>query len=130
MDFTEVLFATDLKSEDKNALRQFLSFLKPFKPEKIHILAINTMGYFSQPTLIMKELLKEFREIVQDIPCETHFYKDVSVRRGIQQFSKDQRISLIGISNHERHPIKRIFQGSNVEMLINHSYIPVLAIDY
>ncbi|MBK7409888.1 MAG: universal stress protein [Saprospirales bacterium] len=37
---------------------------------------------------------------------------------------------LIGISNHERHPLKRILVGSNVEALINHSKLPVLVIDY
>ena len=130
LDFEKTLFATDLKSEDKNALRSFLDFVKIFGAKEIHILAINTMGYFSQPTIIMNEVLEEFKEIVTDIHCETHFYKDVSVQKGIRNFSEKHQISLIGISNHERHPIKRIFQGSNVEMLINHAHTPVLALNH
>lgn len=130
IDFKNVIFATDLKSEDKNAMKAFIRFLKPFNPEQFHILAINTLGYFSQPTIVMTEVLKEFEQMVTEFPVQTHYYNDISVQRGIRHFSEEHNISLIGISNHERHPVKRIFQGSNVEMLINHAHIPVLAIDY
>jgi nucleotide-binding universal stress UspA family protein len=130
IDFTNVMFATDLNSEDKNAMKAFIKFLKPFNPESFHILAINTLGYYKQPTIVMREVLKEFEKMVTEFPVKTHYYKDATVQKGIRHFSEENNISLIGISNHERHPIKRIFQGSNVEMLINHAHIPVLAIDY
>lgn len=130
IDFKNVMFATDLNSEDKNAMKAFIKFLKPFNPESFHILAINTFGYFSQPTIVMTEVLKEFEGMVTEFPVKSHYYKNYSVQKGIRHFSEENNISLIGISNHERHPIKRIFQGSNVEMLINHAHIPVLAIDY
>jgi nucleotide-binding universal stress UspA family protein len=130
IDFTNVMFATDLNSEDKNAMKAFIKFIKPFNPEVFHILAINTLGFFSQPTIVMREVLKEFEKMVTAFPVKTHFYKDASVQKGIRRFSEENNISLVGISNHERHPVKRIFQGSNVEMLINHAHIPVLAIDY
>lgn len=130
LDFSEVLFVTGLNEPDQEVLKYFLEFIKPFDVKKVHILAVNTVGYFSQPTIVMLEALKDFKAIASDYDTETHFYSDYSVDAGVRHFSKDYGIDLIAMSNHSRRPIKRIFQGSNVEIVVNHSELPVLTIDY
>jgi nucleotide-binding universal stress UspA family protein len=128
--FTKVLFASNLSEADQEAFQHFIAFLEPFNPEIVHVMAVDTTSYFAQPTLVMQTALEKFQEIASPLNCKTHFFKDYSVEAGIRHFSKDYGIDLIGISNHARHPLKRMFQGSNVELLVNHSDIPVLSIDY
>jgi hypothetical protein len=96
----------------------------------VHILSIDTLGWFNQPGVVIKEAFKEFESLALGFKCKTHFYKDYSVDAGIRHFCKEKQIELVAISNHNRNPIKRFFQGSNVEMLVNHSEVPVLSIDY
>jgi nucleotide-binding universal stress UspA family protein len=130
LNFEKVMFPSNLTTHDKEAFLEFIDFLKIFNTKEIHILAVNTSGYFSQPATLMVELLGDFKELVVGMDCKTHFTSDYSVEAGIRHFSDKFDIKLIGISNMVRNPIKRLFQGSNVEMLVNHSDIPVLVIDH
>lgn len=130
LSLNKVMFPSNLTENDREAFIEFLEFLKIFKTKEVHILAVNTSGWFNQPTPIMLELLKEFKALATgDYDCQTHYYSDYSVEAGIRHFAEKYEIDLIGISNIDKSPIKRLFQGSNVEMLINHSDIPVLVID-
>jgi len=129
LDFDRALFPTNLTTEDEKAFKSFLSFLRMFNTREVHILAVNTSGWFTQPAPLMLELLEDFKKLAEGFECKTHFFSDYSVEAGIRHFSEDFGIKLIGISNQVRHPLKRLFQGSNVEMLVNHSDLPVLAID-
>ena len=127
--FKKVVFVSGLSEEDKNVFRKFLDFIDPYEVEEVNILAINLSGWFNQPTILMKELLNDFKEMATGFNCKTHFYSDYSVEAGIRHFVEENDVSLIGISNKTRSPIKRIFLGSNVEMVVNNSRVPVLSLD-
>ena len=128
--FKSLLFATSLHTDQKEAFRHLLNFLEPLGIEKVHVMSVDTSSFFTQPAFLMKEALQDFKKIASDYSCETHFYSDYSVESGIRHFADEFEIDLVAISNHQRHPLKRILFGSTVEMLINHSEIPVLTIDY
>ena len=130
LDFEEVLFVTGLHTKEKESFRIFLDFIKPFEVKEIHVMAVDTYSFFSQPGLIMQEALDDFKKVASDVDVKCHFYKDYSIQAGIRHFSEEYHIDLVGISNYVRHPLKRMISGSNVEMLINRSDIPVLSIDY
>lgn len=130
IDFDEVVYVTGLDEREKKSFVNFLDLISPLPIKKIHILTVDTLSYFSQPSIVMKEALEEFKLLVSEKDVETHFYSDYSIYAGIRHFSEANRISLIAMSNYIRHPLKRIFQGSNVEIIVNHSSIPVLSIDY
>ena len=129
IDFEKVIFATDLGQADREAFAIFLSYLKVFKTTEVHILTIDTPGFITQPRVLVEELQKDFKKMADDYDCKTHFIRSFTIEEGIRNYSEDLGVSLIGISNLQRHPIKRIFSGSNVEMLANHTSIPVLSID-
>ena len=93
-------------------------------------MSINTSGWFGQPSLLMKEAMKDFKELCEGYNCKTHFYRDLSVDVGIRHFAKEVNADLIAVSNQNRHPLKRIFSGSNVEALVNHCESPVLSLDF
>lgn len=131
-DFSRVVFASGLFVDDQEAFRHFLRLLQPFPVEEVHILAIKTEQLFGPPASVMLDALKDFAALAEEhgYPCQTHYPSNLSVERGVRDFVESHHIQLIGISHHRRHPLKRFFQGSNVEMLVNHAGVPVLSVDY
>ena len=128
--FNKCLFASALFQSDKEILHRVLDFGRLFGLEEIHIIAIDTAKYFRQLPIIMHEALKDFANSVHDLSVKTHYGKAVSVEAGIRHYSEANDIDLIAISNKEKHPLKRMLVGSNVELLINHSRVPVLTMDW
>ncbi len=130
--FDQVLFASGLSIDDRETFRRFLDFIEPFEPHEIHILSIDTPGFFNQPTIVIQEALKDFVAIGENagFKCFAHFSRDFTVEAGIRHFSGKVGIDLVAISNHERHPLRRTFRGSTVELLANHAEVPVLSLDY
>ena len=131
IEFDQILFATGLSVDDRTMFRDFLTFIRPFNPSKIHILSIDTPGFFTQPTIVMQEGLKDFVAIGKKFgyDCQSHYLRDFTVEAGIRHFSDQVGVDLVAISNHERHPIRRTFRGSTVELLANHANVPVLSLD-
>ena len=128
--FKKVVFATGLNNEDQEPFQRFLTFMDHFEEAEIHLLAVNISSIFQLPDMLNEEAMKIFVDLAVNREIKTHLYPDYSVESGVRHFSREHKVDLIAISNHNRHPIKRIFQGSNVEMIANHSDIPVLSIDY
>ena len=76
------------------------------------------------------EAMKEFQKLAAPLHAEIHLYRDFTIDNGIRFFASEIGADLIVISNHHRHPLKRIFIGSNVEAVVNHAELPVLSMDY
>ena len=128
--FKNVVFASNFDLKEKEPFLKFLDFIKWFKPETIHLLSINTSGWFGQPSLLMNEAMKDFKKLGKGYNCKTHFYRDLSVDVGVRHFSEEVEADLIVVSNQNRRSLKRIFSGSNVEALVNHCDMPVLSLDF
>ncbi len=129
VDFSKVVFASSFLEEEKESFLQFKDFVKHFVPE-IHLVEIHTSSLLDPPLIVSQEAMEGFRELCAPFSCKTHVHRNFNIERGIRAFADEVGASLIGISNHNRHPLKRMLVGSNVEALINHSSIPVLSIDY
>ena len=129
LDFKKACYVSNFEISSRVAFMEFLQFMKLFEIKDLDVLTIDTSSFFSQPTILMKTLAKEFKEIAKEFNVKVNFYQDYTVAAGVEHFTTAHDIDLIGISNKERHHLKRIFQGSNVEMIVNHSDIPVLSID-
>lgn len=128
--FKNIIYASNFHENEKESFVRFLKFIEKFNPEKIHLLAVNTVGWFGQDILKMERAMEKFKTYCPFSKCESYVINDSDVEDGIQEFAKKIDADLIVISNHNRNPLKRIFSGSVVEALINHSEIPVLSIDY
>ena len=129
-EFKNVVFASNFKNEEKASFQKFLTFIQKFKPEVIHLVAVNTLNSFAKSTEEMEKRLDEFAEQCKFAKCKKHIYPDLFVETGIRNFSEKINADLIAISNHNRHPVKRIFSGSTVETLVQNSNLPVLSIDF
>lgn len=130
VNLKKVAFVSNLTEEDRHAFQIFLQFLEPYKKTKIHVLYVDTVGWYLKPGIPTVEAFNEFENIANGYDCETYLYNDYAVDAGVRHFIESEGIELVAISNHKRQPLKRFFQGSNVELLVNHSDIPVLSIDY
>lgn len=128
VNFEKVVYVTGLNVNEQKDFKSFLEFIAPFSVKEVHILCIDTFSYFTQPTVVMEEALKDYKALVDGYEVYTNFYKDYSVNSGVKHYVEQHNIDLIGISNSHKHPIKRIFSGSNVELVATDSDIPVLAI--
>jgi nucleotide-binding universal stress UspA family protein len=129
LDFSKVVFASSFNENEKAPFLRFKDFVKHFLPE-IHLVAIHTSSMFDPPYILSREAMESFKELCHPFTCHTHIFRDFTVERGIRSFAEEMGAQLVGISNYNRHPIKRVLMGSNVEALINHSTLPVLSIDY
>ncbi|MCB0568764.1 MAG: universal stress protein [Phaeodactylibacter sp.] len=129
MSFDKVVFASNFTEEEKGPFLHFKEFVKHFVPE-IHLVEIHTASLFDPPYILSQESMNDFRALCSPLPCKIHVHRNYSIERGIRVFSEEIGAKLIGISNHNRHPLKRMLAGSNVEALVNHANIPVLSIDY
>jgi nucleotide-binding universal stress UspA family protein len=128
IDFQRVVFASSFNEGEMPAFERFKDFIKHYVPE-VHLVSINTSP-FDAPYPVQKEIMKPFVEACEPLVCKTHVYRDLSIDEGIRSFAKETGADLVAISNHERHPLKRMLIGSNVELLVNHADLPVLTIDF
>lgn len=127
--FDKVVFASSFNEDEKESFKKFLKIITPFKPE-IHLLAVHTSEFFGAPYILQNAAMNDFMELGMAFSCEKHIMSDFSVDAGVRFFADEIGADLVAISNHHRHPLKRMLVGSNVEAIVNHSDLPVLTIDY
>lgn len=130
LDFKNVAYASNFYVEERNSMIAAKNFLKHFLPTTVHLLTIHTSEFFGSPYVVSKAALDDCAKIFHPLKVKNHIYRDFTVSGGIQNFVTKQQPDLLIVSNHNRHPLKRMLVGSNVETLINHIDIPVLSIDY
>ena len=128
IEFQNVVFASAFQESDMEAFKVFKNMVKHFIPQ-IHLVYINK-SIFDKPSTLQIEAMKPFSQECEPLKCQLHIYPDLSVDSGIRSFADKIGADLIGISYHERHPLKRMLIGSNVEAVINHAELPVLTIDF
>ncbi|MEN0049846.1 MAG: universal stress protein [Bacteroidota bacterium] len=128
LKFKDVVFASNFGQQNKAVFLRFLDFIQSFSP-KVHLVYINTDPFWGLPYSIIQQEMEEYRNLCKDLACKTHYYRDFTVERGVRHISDELDADLIAISNQQRHPIKRILMGSNVEFLVNHADIPLLSLD-
>jgi len=129
LNFSQVVFASSFNENERKPFLAFKRFVKHFIPT-IHLVYVDTASLFDPPYVVNKAAMEDFKALSKPFEAQVHIFKDLTVERGIRNMAQKLGVSLIGISNHHRHSVKRMLVGSNVEALVNHSYLPVLSIDY
>lgn len=126
--FRNIVYASSFEQRDEADFMFFMDWVKEYQPN-IHLLAINTLSFFTQPAIIMQSAMDHYRELCRPLSCQTHFFRDINVEAGIRHFSEENQIDLIAVSNSQKKPVRRLLSGSTVEFLVNHAERPVLSID-
>ncbi len=127
--FDKVLFASRFHTDELPAFRFFLDVVRPFLPE-IHLVEVHTGSLFDPPAIVSEAAMQDFKNETGALVSHIHLAHNFSADRGVRELAADLGADLIVISNHLRHPLKRMLVGSTVEALVNHSDLPVLSIDF
>lgn len=122
-----LVFASSFKNNNKKAVfKKFLDFAYHFKSE-IHLLKVNTPSRFEsthEATEKVKSFIEEF-----DLPkFSINIYNDVSIQKGILNFSKDINADLIALSTHGRSGLSHLFSASVTKTLSKKALKPILTI--
>ncbi|WP_317171459.1 universal stress protein [Tamlana sp. I1] len=121
---SNVVFASDFADESKPAFEKALSFAKLWDA-KIHLLLVNTPNQF----ITTKQANERFKKFTKDFSSEklpVIIYNDVTIEKGIINYSYSIDADLIAMSTHGRKGISHFFNGSISEDLVNHAKRPVL----
>lgn len=95
-----LVFALNFKNENKKVFSKFLEFANAID-SRIHLLKINTPSGF-ESTQSAEENLKDFIKGFHLPKHPLHIYNDVSVEKGIINFSRDKKVDLIAFNTHLR----------------------------
>ena len=121
-----LVFASNFKEENKEVFDKFVHFANTFN-SKIHLLKVNTPANFQ----VTSETKQEIQNFISDFNLEKHkinVYNDVSVEKGILNFSKEINADLIALSTHGRSGLAHLFTGSVTKTLSKNALKPMFTI--
>jgi nucleotide-binding universal stress UspA family protein len=122
-----LVFASSFKNEDKKEVfRKFLDFANQFN-SKIHLLKVNTASNFESTQsaqVKIKEFIKDFKLPKHSI----NIYNDISIEKGILNFSKEINADLISLSTNGRSGLSHLFSASVTKKLSKKALKPILTI--
>lgn len=119
-----IVFASNFKDESKESFAKLVDFSSEFK-SKIHLLKVNTIDKFESSSA-SKEKIKEFLSDFKKHKNTINVYNDVSVVKGIMNFSKEIDADLIALSTHGRSGLSHLFNGSITKNLSKNVLRPLI----
>lgn len=123
-EIKDFVFATDFSDKIRNAFAQAKEVAN-ILGAKMHLLFVNTPADFKtskESERMMENFVKEM-----DLANYTlNVYNDVSVEKGILNFTKSIDAQLIGMATHGRKGISHFLNGSISEDMVNHANIPII----
>jgi nucleotide-binding universal stress UspA family protein len=123
-DVNHFVFATDCDLEHKHTLNKAIQFANKIDAQ-LHLLYVNTANNFKTS----EEATQSLNDFVKGEELNHHtlnIYNDVTVEKGVLNFSKSINAGLIGISTHGKKGLAHFFNGSISEDLVNHANRPVV----
>jgi len=118
------VFASDFATECKDTFQKAINFSNYFNA-KLHLLMIITPNKFLT-TIDSKAKINAFIKDFNLDNFSLNIYNDLSIEKGILNFSKHMDADLIGMSTHGRKGIAHFLNGSISEDLVNHAKRPVI----
>lgn len=137
----KIIVPVDFSSHSENALRTAAFFAKEFKAEiiAVHMLELSnalitvTQSYVNEQAVFQMKMAKQKFETFLDKPYLSEVnvtplikhYKDFS---SLHDLAAEEEVDLIIMSSHGVSGFKEIFTGSNTEVVVRNSAVPVLVI--
>ncbi|MEC3905830.1 universal stress protein [Tamlana sp. 2201CG12-4] len=118
------VFASDFKDESIETYKQAIEFAN-ILDAKIHLLLVNTPNKFIT-TERANTRINDFISTSRFSNYTINIYNDLTIEKGIMNFSQGIGADLIGMSTHGRRGISHFFNGSISEDLVNHAKRPVI----
>ncbi len=123
-EINDIVFASDFGNESKTKFQDVIDFASVFDAN-LHLVYINTSHRFSTT----KKITDKINAFINDFQL-SHFdftiYNDLSIERGILNFSKEINADLIALNTHGKSGLSKFFNGSVGQELANHAIKPVI----
>lgn len=119
-----MVFASNFEDDSINTFENALHFANLFN-SKLHLVLVNTPNNFITSADAEKRIA-HFTKKFNMQNYSTTIYNDVSIEKGILNFSEAISADLISISTHGRKGLSHFFNGSISEDLVNHANRPIM----
>jgi len=123
-EINSLIFPCEFTNEYKNSFLKVVEFANKLDA-KIHLLMVNTPNKFIT-TAAAEERMNNFIADVNLKDVSLNIYNDVSIEKGIMNFSETVDADIIAMSTHGRKGLSHFFNGSLSEELVNHAKRPVV----
>jgi nucleotide-binding universal stress UspA family protein len=123
---SKIVFATDFSDEADDVFGTVKNFAELFNSD-IHLLNVNVNNVNRDQ---VAGRIEQFREHHNALDMPYTIYNDKKTEAGILHFAKRMGADLIAIGTHGRHGLARFFNPSISEELVNHSFCPVLTVNF
>lgn len=123
-EINNIVFASDFNDESKNKFQNVIDFATIFNA-KIHLLYVNTVHNFNT-TKVLDAKIDNFISDFNYKNFDAFIYNDVSVEKGILNFSRQINADIIALNTHGRSGLSKLFNGSIGQELSNHALKPVI----
>lgn len=124
--FDELLFAAGFDEDEQLPFVAALKLLEIGTGSKVHLTAINTPSFFSQPTVVMEQAMLRFGELAAPVPVALHFRQAADVSDGVLEAVTENRPDLLILPHNIRKRILPVFANRELEELIATSTVPLL----
>jgi nucleotide-binding universal stress UspA family protein len=121
-----LVFASNFKEENKEVFIKFLNFANAFN-SKIHLLRVNTPSQFER-TFTTEQKMKNFIKEYNLPKYSLNIYNDISIEKGIINFSRENKADLIALSTHGRSGISHLFSESVAKNLSKKALKPIFTV--
>lgn len=125
----DILYVSNFSDRDENKnLEQINIFANSFNA-KVHLLFINTPHQFEETYACYNRIEYVAKKHGLD-NFDIHIYNHFTVEDGALAFIEHFETDIVSIANHGGAPITRWTEFRTTEVLINHSKVPVLSMNY
>ncbi len=121
-----LVFASNFKKENKEIFKKFVNFANTFN-SKIHLLKVNTPNNFHTTS----KTITQIEDFIEGFHLPKHtinIYNDISIEKGILNFSKEILADIIALGTHGRSGLSHLFTKSIAKNLSKNSLTPMLTI--
>ncbi len=121
----KIIFACNFKNDAVLAYKKALNFAQEFSAQLIPIY-INTPYNDFMSTSEIEKRISDFMFKAGGNNAKVLIYNDYSVELGLFNYSKKEKIDILGIPTHGRKGLSHFFMGSIGEDVANHANLPVI----
>ena len=125
--FKSVVFASSFEDEALPLFLELLEFVEPYEAH-LHLLHVVRPGFFVRGVSEIRQAMDEFAAQCPKGRCSRHLFHAESPESGIHTFLGAVHADLLCTAHYGQEPLRRLFQYSLTEALVNHTEIPVLCL--
>ena len=125
--YHNVVFASSFEDEALPLFYELLDFVERYEAH-VHLLYIVRPGFFGENLMELRSAMDEFAALCPRGRCSRHLFHADSLEGGLHTFLAAVHADLLCMAHYGQEPLRRLFQYSLTEAMVNHVDTPVLCL--